>query len=278
MKKITAPNGVIKIAFCWPMRSAKVKDPPPPTYANEKKRQGEIHEAISKILQGFGVLKANAAVGDLQATKILVGLLHDYTDWLEGFSYRKLKLLRSVARAASQWPVTAGLHPLRQREIAKLLKRLGVGAHSDIIATERATWGTGKAKGQEKKMSIASIYAIAIRETILHVQRMLPHRSLVQKPIPPWALDCEKLPPLSKRSADKWLAVGWQAILQDTSGHPERHRELSQLGEYRKNHYAREQWKRAGRKNIITPPKTQNADLCSGIKERLKRALRSLAR
>ena len=86
-----------------------------------------------------------------------------------------------------------------------------------------------------------------------------------------WQRLAAKLKPFGKGTWEAWFEVAWQALLADYSGHPEKDPHLMNLGLYRAEHsYEMPAQQKA-------TPRTREANLRDGIKEKLKRAIERLA-
>ncbi len=256
------------------------KDAPPPQYQNDNHKEWALVDAIGKANIAIQELKANAAAGDRLAMGALTGFIEELVQWLEDLSYRQETFLQSYARKSACWPMLVALRPQRMKEIQNHLKRLGVGTESEIATGENARWGVAKHKGQsDKGYSTATMYALAIVNTIhcnrarLPIAQILNGRELSAdwQKIPQWAKDCLTLPPLTKDTASKWFAIGWQAILEKTNSHPEDVSELRVLGEHRAK-----KSERSGQQKKTTP-RTAAVNIQDGIKKRISGALKSLA-
>jgi hypothetical protein len=66
--------------------------------------------------------------------------------------------------------------------------------------------------------------------------------------------------------------VGWEAFLDTTNRHPELIPEFRQLGEYKKDHYSQ----KAAKPKAF--PKSENANIRSGIRDKIHEAFKRLAR
>ena len=92
-------------------------------------------------------------------------------------------------------------------------------------------------------------------------------------PFPGWTTKCGSLKPLGEQgAAAEWFEVGWEAFLDGTNGHPELIPEFRQLGEYKKDHYSQKAAKRKAFR------KSQNANIRSGIRDKIHEAFKRLAR
>jgi len=70
-----------------------------------------------------------------------------------------------------------------------------------------------------------------------------------------------------------WFETAWQALLEDFDGHPERDPELRKTGHYRATHSTD---KYSGSQPTATP-KTREANIKDGIKEKLRKAIQRIA-
>lgn len=257
------------------VRSTDVKDKLPPTYANAEAAQMAWIDAACKIEQGFTELQANAAAGNSDALGALVQQLHDAADWLCGFSYRQTELVRQIARRRFQWPVLWVRHPQFEKSQREYLTEIQLGEEDPYHSKSKA-WG----KGWGGKFSVATIWAMEIQATIEENKSLMVHATpFASRPeykpwwdaIPQWAKDCATLRPLSKETAAKWFAIGWQAILEHTNDKPEGVAELQKLGENRKKHS-----EHTGQQKRATA-NTSDVNIRARIKERIGQALHSLA-
>jgi hypothetical protein len=90
---------------------------------------------------------------------------------------------------------------------------------------------------------------------------------------PGWATKCGSLKPLGEQgAAAEWFEVGWEAFLDTTNRHPELIPEFRQLGEYKKDHYSQ----KAAKPKAF--PKSENANIRSGIRDKIHEAFKRLAR
>ncbi|HXI83599.1 MAG TPA: hypothetical protein VNL17_05860 [Verrucomicrobiae bacterium] len=279
-KAITELRGCIRhVPFCAPIASKDEVDKAPPHYANDCDKENALIQAMSQTDRGLAELRANAAKGNRLAMGSLLRMIGDHVQWLDGLSYRKEQFLQSYARKAVEWPMMVSLRPRRMKEVAAHLERLEVGKTSAIASGRGARWGTGWGG----KMPSATLYALVMVETIHANQwqvrfsqmvwrcRREPLKGVWEK-IPRWAKDCLTLPPLSKKTSDEWFKVGWMALLEYTNGKPESIPELRVIGEHRKRHSVQ-----TGQQRAITP-RTAEVNIRNGISERIRDAMRSLAR
>ena len=80
------------------------------------------------------------------------------------------------------------------------------------------------------------------------------------------------LPELTQASADIWATAIWKSVLRTSNGKPEDNPDLRKIGEYRKRHS-----EHIGQQKKVTQ-KTEKANIRDGIRDRIFKAVRAIAR
>jgi len=213
------------------------------------------------LLHEFAVEGDAAALGEL--SEMLGDAIQHLNDLPPEF-------VRQVSRHRMHWPVLAGQHPLQNKGVQRELAALQVGEATEW--RKHARWGVGWG-GRMNTASKEAICLVGLLQANAARGREVSKISKADwQNWPRWAKACRTLPPLAKDTADKWFAVGWQAILDETNGRPETIPALFEIGSHRAEHS-----KRTGQQNKTTP-RTAAANIREGIKERIRQAIHSMAR
>jgi hypothetical protein len=150
-------------------------------------------------------------------------------------------------------------------DVEEIQKHLEVGSNYLLAIT-------GKGKGRKKPLSFKTP-SNAIAHQIF--KTVSANRKKMHDPVfiklwedptkPAWVEKCRGLPQFTSASADKWFAVGWEAVMHAFDQHPEDNPKLAKLGENRVS---------------VKGAKGGKAEASvrrSGIREELKEAMRRLA-
>jgi hypothetical protein len=87
----------------------------------------------------------------------------------------------------------------------------------------------------------------------------------------PWTKQVMSLARLSRANADDWAETIWQKILQTHGGKPETNPELYEIGKYRERHSEHQDQQKK------VTPRTAASNIRAGIKERIFKAVRTMA-
>jgi hypothetical protein len=237
-------------------------------------------EAVDRykiIHQQLDRLQVMADAGDKPSARALLKLAWELVHWNNYSKTPGGDLVRSLAPLNPLWPTPASLHPEAMRELKAELKRLRVGAESNIRSDETAKHSIAR----DGKPPYATLCARQLVREIEKCQHSLRLAEAAEKhgekidysPLEPWELACKDLPRLTKKTVPQWWTPIKALVDKGTKNRPERDPHLRPLGLHRANPYA----KRGANLKGIVPEGTLEANIREGIYKALKQALTSIA-
>jgi hypothetical protein len=249
----------------------------PDLHLLERQARTAIQQMVRVILsdQSSDITRGSAAWA-------LHRLTYEAVNALGEIARRKPSLFRPIAETSVAWPAFISWHGDYTKENLELMKCLGLGEKHFF----RFKFLKGKRGKRWSLRTPANRFAIRIIQKLFARQctcraferdRLDKELMEIYKrhgfEVPRITFQSAKLTkqilalePLSVDTIDEWFDAGWNLLLEETQGHPERHPDLRQLGTYRKA------------KTIaanLTPNlggKASESNIRDGIKERLKRA------
>jgi hypothetical protein len=197
---------------------------------------------------------------DQHALSSLADIATAATRTLGDLSRQAAGRVRPIARRRFLWPFLKARKERFGDEHRRTVKEIQLGDEvlfsGDALARTRENHITGKT---------AIAYLCRLEDCRKPPSYFGPY------PETDWQKLATKLKPFGKGTWKAWFEVLWQAVLADYSGHPEKDPRLKQLGLYRAEHSYE-----IGAQQKTTP-RTREANLRDGIKEKLKAAIERLA-
>jgi hypothetical protein len=227
-------------------------------------------------------LSFRAASGDVDAVERLYEVATQATNHLVNLAKRKPEFFRSFIGDCPVFPMLVcpkdepNIVNKRHNARRKLLDRLGIASNLGKTFSNKSRWSLENVPTQ---YAAAMHYTVEINRALLLVQarpeeraafdeyrKSWPELFIEAEEIPPWVLECQKLPDFTKETWKEWFAVGWRALMHKMDGHPERDTKLRTLGSHREGHHV----------TANKGSKTSDADVRDGIKKRLQQAMQAL--
>jgi hypothetical protein len=233
--------------------------------ANATWRDLAVEAASARATDGLRHLRSLAVNGDQEALAALADIGISVTRTLSDLARRETERVRPIARCRYFWPF------LKARR-----ERFG-DAHKDLV--KRIELGH-EAPFSEEAVSRIRETNVCVRMAMKGLCRIELYRHknpalerMLSKAMLKWEEAAMRLKPFSAKTWPRWFEVAWQAVLTDHDGHPERDPELKRIGLYRAEHST----EKYGGTQPAATPKTRNANIQDGIRERLQKAIKQLA-
>jgi hypothetical protein len=254
-------------------------EPIPDLHVLERQVTTAIQQIARLILsdQSDGVTSGSAAWSLHRLTYLAVNVMLE-------IARRKPSLLRPIAETSVAWPAFISWHGDFTKGNLELMTCLGLGEKHFF----RFTFPTGKRGKRWSLRTPANRYAVKIIQslfarqcTCLAIERDRRDKELMEIykrhgfEAPRITFQSAKLTkqilalqPLGADTIDQWFDAGWNMLLEEMQGQPEKNVALRALGSYRRNH------------TVTSPPgtKASESNIRDGIKERLRGAFSEVVR
>jgi hypothetical protein len=228
-----------------------------------RKEYSRIHEQRRRIDEDLSGLWAKAMAGEEFAIATLHYLAHKATVMLNKFSRARPSLIRPLAQRQEVWPALMGRYAPVRKATERLLQHIELGEDPDCFEPEKLF----KSFSTARAMAVRSIsWVEGLRNSGRWQQgrqaAMAEHGVQVQSQLGPFEVKCARLPEFSEETIKEWYPLCRQFIMKLCDDHPERVKSLRSIG-----------ISKAGK-----DPKYRESRIRAGIFERIKDAMREVAR
>jgi hypothetical protein len=223
-------------------------------------------EALAyEAMRHLSHLELLAGQGESEALEAYARATRHTVQTLESLQKKWTEPLRKVARSQPNWPVLAdaGDH----QEINQVLSALEVGRELPFSPEAIAQL---KPKAHKKAVRLAMELAVRLEEwrtrapaSIYWYRRMIPPTRAESR--------AAHLAPFCEQSWPSWFELGWEIVLEENRGNPERNPELRPLGLHREKHSVQQ-----SQQKTLTA-RTAESNIRDGIRDRLRKAMKLMA-
>lgn len=192
----------------------------------EKPASASICLAIL-IRQSLAALHYLALAGRPGAAGTLAFVLREAVGRLNHPEPKNTATMKKVAKSEIYWPINFSPNTFLSTNTKELENRLAIG-NDYFLQTKK--WGQ---KGQGKSLQFnkpKNRLALRMIETLMANRNTYVALGSNDPPVPSWVHRCRELPPLSIPNAEVWRDVGWEAICEAYTGHPETDEALRKIG------------------------------------------------
>jgi|GEM_PF-6930322 len=199
------------------------------------------------------ILSFRAADGGEEAVDMLIEVATIFAGKVKELSLHRPDLLCQLAQTKGEWPSLISFHRDWQRENAKIIKEINLGAKHPLQHLRRITKFPAKRYHRRIVLHVFSNRLADLVEATRRccerfvsrkrLRRRIPYsKADVEDPdmlvaggvlVPQWMIEADELRPLCKATAKEWFEIGWAALLQLTDGNPETLPDLKGVGFYR---------------------------------------------
>jgi len=224
------------------------------------------HAMEAQIASEISDLEFLITNGNRDAIAALARLARTATAKLSSLTPANINLLKELACRRVNWPVLRGGSSLHSDDDAQF-KQLAVGT---CLPFDPEMIPGLKKKSHKGATRIAVELLCRLNDWRTRVDgEIYWGRPLIGTEA---EMQARQLKPFSPNTLSDWFQLAWEIVLEEHGGHPEMNPELRSLGKFRKNHSVQQ----LAQKSLT--PGTVESNIRDGIRDRLKRAFKRLAR
>lgn len=202
-------------------------------------------------------------------TDAIRNFLHSTVELVEQFqglcaSPRYHKTLVQLAKNRLTWPMLVANKQSFNKPLAKTLSKLRLGENSYFSKEIPA-------RLSNEKSNKHAMERLVRLEEARQTPKSFKAISKASGRLATWREKAYKLRPFSIQTWEGWADVVWKLVMEETHNTPEANHELRLLGHYRKDHYETKAFMRETKK-------TEESNIRDGIKNKLREAVRRIAR